>query len=280
MPQRRSGLADHRRMVPLLTAFVAAFAVAPAAHATVLYDASISGSQTLRWSFSGDLKISACGSGAGDTPVLQTGAGNGTMSYAFRSIKPGLAVPSSFGAFSFAFDGSTKATGKLAGAMTLTNGRTCAGIAPPADFTAATTSCGSQVFGMHVQGQWKDGFIYVTGNNDIAFAGADPNAGMYANCPFPIALPSFSRAAGPPTACENARGAPLWRVTNELSTFGRGLGNVRLAASPKSLSKPAKRVTTLSRRVTKRCAIPVDNSTAPLKIDVTTQVSVTLKRRA
>ena len=280
MPQqRRSGLTDHVRMSAFVIVLVAAFAMAPPAHATVLYDTSVAGSQTVTWSFSGDLKIGACGSGAGDTPVLQTGTGSGAMSFAFRSVKPGLAVPSSFGAFSFSFDASAKATGKLMGAMTLTNGRTCAGFTPPVDLTAASSSCGPQVFGLQLQGQWKNGFVYITGADDAAFAGAAPDAGQYATCPYPFTLPSFSRATGPTTACENARSVPLWRRTSELSTFGRGLGSVRLAASPKSLARPAKRVTTLSRRVIKRCVIPLNNSTSPLNITVTTQVNVTLKRR-
>ena len=275
---------SHRRVprttTSLLAALVLALLAAPAAQATVLYDVSVSGSQTLDWKFGGVLSIGACGSSAGDTPVTQAANGKGRVSFKFASAKPGLAVPSSFGAFTFNFSAAAKATGTMTGSMDYSNGRTgCSGFTPPADFSVPTSACGAQVFGLNIQAEWKSGFVNLTGDDDSTFAGARPNASAYANCPLPIGqLPLVSRAVGT-SACERTASGPLWRRTNELNPLGRGLGSVRIAATPKSLSKPSKRVKTLSRRVQKHCVIPLHNSSSSIEIGVSTQMTITLKRR-
>ncbi len=264
----------------LLAVIVLALAAAPAAQATVLYDVSVSGSQTVDWKFGGVLTIGACGSSAGGTPVTQAANGKGRVSFKFRSAKPGLAVPSSFGAFSFSFSAAAKATGSMTGSMVYSNGQAgCAGFAPPEDFSAATSSCGAQVFGLNIQAEWKSGFVDLTGDDDSTFAGARPNRNAYADCPLPVGqLPLMSRATGV-SACERSPSGPLWRRTNELNPLGRGLGSVRIAATPRSLSKPSKRVKTLSRRVRKHCVIPLHNSSSSIEVDVSTQLTVTLKQR-
>ena len=270
-----------RSALALLTVMAAALATVPAAQADAVYNASVSGSQKVDWHVGGDVTIGACGSGTASLPVLQTATGAGTMSFAFHTAKPGVASASSFRGLSFSFGASARASGSLKASMTLTGGRGgCPGFAPPPDVTAATSACGAQVFGLQLDGQWKNGFVYVTGHDDITFAGASPSSGKYGGCPFPLApLPSLSRGPGT-TACEQAVGAPVWRAENELATFGRGLGNVRIAATPRSLTKPARRATTLTRKVTKHCVIPLNNTTGPITVDVTTRVTITLKRIA
>ena len=119
MSQRRMP----RTVSSLLAAAVLGLVAAPVAQATVLYDASVSGSQTVDWRFGGVLTIGSCGSSAGDTPVTQAGTGKGRVSFKFMSAKPGLAVPSSFGAFSFSFSAAAKATGSMTGSMAYSNGR-------------------------------------------------------------------------------------------------------------------------------------------------------------
>lgn len=201
------------------------------------------------------------------------------MSFRFRSSKPGIAAPSSFGAFSFSFGTDAKATGTLTGSMAYSNGRGgCPGFSKPEDFSVPTTACGAQLFSLRVQGQWKGGFISVTGDDDITFA-ARPDRGRYADCPFPSPPPPLMSRDGTTTACDKSLQAPLWRATNELAGLGRGLANVRLSATPKSLKSPRKRVTVLSRRVRKHCTIPIHNASAPMTVDVTTQLSVSLKQR-
>lgn len=166
----------------------------------------------------------------------------------------------------------------MTGSLAFTNGRTCAGFTPPTDVTAPTTACGAQSFRLAVHGQWKTGFLRLWGDDDILFA-ATPNRGAYADCPLPLFGISGLAVAPSGTACETKNGAQLWQRTNELTTSGRGLANVRFAVKPKSLLHPKARVTTLARKLVKSCSIRLSNSDALLLVDVTTRLSVTLRRR-
>jgi hypothetical protein len=260
-------------MTGALALAVAPVALATAIPSTARYKVKVAGSQTVQWHFNGDIRKGACGA---DTPILQSGAGSGSLTFHFATAKPGLAVASPFGSFSFAFDTSSKATGTMTGALALTNGRTCSGFTPPVDYTATTNTCGAQTFKLHVQGQWKRGFLRVTGVNDPLFAGTPPN-NIYFDCPFPPFVPGPAlQESG--TSCENKRGAEFWQQTNELASFGRGLANIKIAIKPKALLHSKKRVTTLARKVVKSCTFKNSNSDAPFVVDVTTQVTVTLKR--
>jgi hypothetical protein len=200
------------------------------------------------------------------------------MAFHFSTAKAGLAVASPFGAFSFAFDTASKSNGTMTGSMTLTNGRTCAGFTPPADRTASTTACGPQSFRLAGHGAWEAGFLRVWGDDDILFA-ASPNRGDYADCPMPLLATGGLAPKASGTACETEPGAQLWQRTNELTASGRGLANVKFAVTPKALLHPKARVTTLTRKVVKNCNIQLSNSDAPLVVDVTTQLTVTLRRR-
>lgn len=229
----------------------------------------------MQWHFNGDVRVGACGD---NVTVLQTGAGTGELTFRFANAKPGVAVASAFGPFSFTFGTKAKATGTMTGSLTFTNGRTCQGFAPPDDFTAATSACGAQTFRLNVRGQWKSGFLRFWGDDDILFA-ATPGRQAYADCPLPLLGVGGLAVEPSGTTCETTSGAPLWLRTNELVTSGRGLANVRFATKPKSLLHPKTRVTTLARKLVKSCNIKLANSDAPLVVDVTTKLTVTLRRQ-
>jgi len=262
-------------LLTLAVALCAPPLVVGAGSTTTLYSVKVAGSQTVRWHFGGDVRVGACGD---NVTVLQTGAGAGELTFRFASTKPGLAVASAFSPSSFGFDTRSKAKGTMTGSLTLTNGRTCAGFAPPADVTAATSACGAQTFGLNVHGQLKAGFLHLWGDEDLLFA-ATPGGQTSGDCPFPLAAVQGLAVKQSGTTCETKNGAPLWLRTNELALAGRGLANVRFATSPKSLLHPKARVTTLARKVVKSCSIKLSNSDAPLAVDVTTRVTVTLKRQ-
>lgn len=238
------------------------------------YKVKVAGSQTVQWHFDGDVRLGACGDG---TPITQTGAGKGSLTFHFATAKPGLAVASPFGSFSFAFDTKSEATGTMVGSLAYNNGRPCAGSSPIADETEPATACGAQTFRLAVQGQWKSGFLRMTGAEDTLFA-ATPRSGASFNCPFPLTGVQGLAIQQSGTSCETKNGAQVWQRTNELSSFGRGLANIKIAITPKALLHFKTRVTTLARRVVKRCRINLSNSAAQLVVDVTTRVSVTLKR--
>ncbi len=269
-----------RPLVATLLALAVAFgaptvAMGAGSTAPTVYSVKVAGSQTVGWHFAGDVRVGACGD---NVTVLQTGAGTGELTFRFASTKPGLAVASAFSPSSFAFDTRAKAKGTMTGSLTLTNGRTCAGFAPPADVTAPTSACGAQRFGLNVHGQWKSGFLHLWGDDDILFA-ATPGRQAFGDCPMPLlALPGLAvKQSG--TTCETKISAPLWLRTNELAASGRGLANVRFATTPKSLLHPKARVTRLARKVVKSCKIRLSNSDAPLVVDVTTKLTVTLRRQ-
>ena len=269
-----------RPQVATLLTLAVALGLAPVAlgagiPSTTGYSVKVNGSQTVKWSFGGDVVLGGCGSGE---PTLQTGTGTGELTFRFASLKPGVAAASPFGRFSFSFDAAgAKATGTMNGSLAFTNGRTCAGFSPPEDFTPPTSACGPQKFQLHVQGEWKAGFLYVYGSDDIVFP-ATPPRGVYTDCPLPVAAVGLLAVEGV-TACQTKPGAPLWLRTNELTTQGRGLANVRFAITPRSLLRPKARVTRLARKVVKNCNIKLSNSAAPLVVAVTTQLTVTLTRR-
>ena len=253
---------------------VAPVGIASAIASTTLYKVKVAGSQTVQWHFNGDVRLGACGDG---TPILQTGAGSGSLTFRVATAKPGLAVASPFGAFSFAFDTKSKATGTMTGSLAYTNGRPCPSSPPIADETESTSACGAQTFRLAVQGQWKGGFLRITGADDTLFA-ATPPSGASSNCPFPLNGVHGLAIQQSGTSCETKIGAQIWQRTNELSSFGRGLANVKIAIKPKALLHSKKRVTTLVRKVVKSCTIKLSNSDAPLLVDVTTRLTVTLKR--
>jgi hypothetical protein len=241
----------------------------------VAYNAKTTGSQTVHWSFNGDVRLGGCGSGG---LVLQTGTGSGTLTFHFTTATPSVAVASPYGPFSFSFGTRSRATGTMTGSLTFTNGRSCAGFPPPEDTTNPTTACGQQRFRLGVNGEWKSGFLRVWGDDDILFAATPPRS-AYADCPLPLVGISGLAPVQSGTACETKNGAQLWQRTNELVASGRGLANVRLAITPKALLHPKTRVTTLARKVVKHCSIKLSNSDAPLLVDVTTQLTLTLRRR-
>lgn len=273
-----------RPRVATLLALAVALAAAPVAVGAgftppTRYSVKVAGSQTVQWHFNGDVRVGGCGVGVDNVTVLQTGAGTGALTFRFANAKPGVAVASAFGPFSFAFDTKAKATGTMTGSLAFTNGRTCQGFAPPDDYTATTSACGAQTFRLNVQGQWKAGFLRFWGDDDILFA-ATPSRYAYDDCPLPLNAVRGLAVESSGTTCETKRGAPLWLRTNELdSAAGRGLANVRFATTPKSLLHPKTRVTTLARTVVKNCNIKLSNSDAPLVVDVTTKLTVTLRRQ-
>ena len=242
------------------------------AGSSALYSVKVAGSQSVQWHFGGDVVVGACGD---NVPVLQTGAGSGRLTFRFATAKPGLAVASAFGPFSFAFDTRSKAKGAMTGSLTFTNGRTCAGFTPPADVTATTGACGPQAFGLNVHGAWKRGSLHDWGDEDT-LSPATPSRGASSGCPLPLLSTSLLAVHQSGTTCETPSAAPLWLRTNELAAAGRGLANVRFVTAPKSFLHPRARVTTLARKVVKSCSITLSNSAAPLVVDVTTKLRVTL----
>lgn len=269
-----------RAQVATLLTLLAALAAPPVASAAggttpTLYKVGVAGSQSVHWHFGGDVEVGACGD---NVPVLLTGAGSGQLSFRFTGTKPGFAVASPFSPSSFGFDVKSKAKGTMTGSLTLTNGRTCAGFEPPADVTATTSACGPQTFGLTVNGQWKSGFLRVWGEEDVLFP-ATPGRQASGDCPFPLLALSQLAVKSSGTTCETKSGAPLWLRTNELAAAGRGLANVRFATTPKALLHPKGRVTTFSRKVVKSCDIALSNSAAPLVVDVTTRLTLTLRRQ-
>jgi len=268
-----------RAQTAVVLAFLAALAAPPLASSaggfqSTRYSVAVAGSQSVHWSFGGDVRLGACGDNVTD---LQTGAGSGALTFRFASTTPGLAVASPFSP-SFAFDVASKAKGTMTGSLTFNNGRTCPGFTPPADRVATTTSCGAQKFGIRVHGELKSGFLRLWGDDDVLFA-ATPSRGASGDCPFPLLAVSGLAVKASGTVCETKIGAPLWLSTNELAGAGRGLANVRFATTPKALLHPKSRVTKFARKVVKSCDIALSNSDAPLVVDVTTRLTLTLRRQ-
>ncbi len=186
-------------------------------------------------------------------------------------------MASPFGAFTFAFDTKSKAIGTMSGSLAYTNGRPCPSSPPIPDTAVSTSACGAQTFRLAVGGQWKAGFLRVTGNEDALFAATPPRGSSF-DCPFPLVGVQGLAIQQSGTSCETKNGAQVWQQTNELAAFGRGLANVKLAITPKALLHSKTRVTTLARKVVKICSIKLSNSAAPLVVDVATQLTVTLRR--
>ena len=117
----------------------------------------------------------------------------------------------------------------------------------------------------------------VWGEDDTLYAAAPFRS---SDCLLPLlAVRALSVDPSSAPACSNKGGAQLLQRTNELNLAGRGLANIRLPITPRALLHPKKRVTTLARRVVKHCIFKLGNSDAPLLVEVTTQLTLTLRRR-
>jgi hypothetical protein len=236
------------------------------------YRVDVRGSQTVAWSIDGVLS-SQC--------EKRRGRGGGEVTFRYRSSRSTLAFANAYGRVrTFLFSTTVKATGSQRGTFTDSLEAPCSNFAPGPTLTAGTSSCGPSSFWLRLDAQVRGSALYVTGTEAIERP-STPSRNSYADCPFANVTGGDIANALSPTGevtggCETSSSLPMYRQTRELATQGRGLANIALRTSVRSLLRPKRRTTTLSRKVQKSCDLPT--AFGPVKAQVTSQITVTLRR--
>jgi hypothetical protein len=226
------------------------------------YSASVSGKQDLTWKVDGT---------RGNCEIRR-GTGDGTVSFRFKSSKPGTAAASSSrSGLSFNSSIPSVAKGSIAGHFTDAPETPCPGFEPGDPVTQSASGCGATRFGVRVDIQAKGAFLYVTGPNvplgpvSIAQSGSD--------CPFPLG--GFMDSSSDRTTCGDGR--QVWqRSWGVSSAGGAGLFASRVHMTPKQLFRKRKVVITGRKDVS--CTVESSYS-GGVKLTGSLKYTITLKRR-
>jgi hypothetical protein len=222
------------------------------------FKASVAGQQELTWSVDGT-------SGSCET---RHGAGSGTVSFKFRSLKPGTAAATKHGnGLSFSSSMPSKATGSIAGTFTDSVATACPGFEPRPTFTEEASGCGATTFGVRVDASAHGAFIYVNGPNvplgPVSTSASGP-------CPFLSSLSSTDFAI-----CGD--GNKIWQRSWAFGAAGAGLAVSKIAVKPSKLLKPKKKTTLLTGRSRVDCTMP-SQYTDGIKIALDLKYTITLKK--
>ena len=255
----------------LLAALVLSAAAMPAAAQAQIeiYHAAVSGSQTVTWAVDGT-QVSGC--------ETRQGTGNGKVTFTYRTTRLTLATANSRGyGGKFAFDMGARmhAHGSQTGTFTDSPaGSTCVDLTPEPPFTSDASACGATDFWLGGTLRAAGAFAYLYGGQLFGPGLADrPNHLDFRKCPFGTDFTSGD--ADRTDACNVAASAPIWQTTGEVNdTWGRGLVNYRFPASAAAFTNPKKRVTVLTRHITRTCVLP---SSYAGGVRFTVDASVTLK---
>jgi hypothetical protein len=242
----------------LLVAFAASASSAGASG--VSYSVSVSGQQDLTWSVDGT-------SGSCE---IRHGAGNGQVSFRFRSPKPGTAVAKKHGGgLLFLSSIPSTATGTIAGTFTDSVATPCPGFEPQAVFTEPATGCGATKFGVRVDASAHGSFIYVTGPNvPLGTPGSISETG--GGCPF-----LDSGDSSDFSTCGD--GQKLWQRSWAFGSQGEGLAASRIAVTPRLLVRPKRRTIQLTGRSRVDCTM-TSTYTGGVKIALDLRYTLTLRR--
>jgi hypothetical protein len=251
-----------------------------------LYKVDVRGSQKVEWSFDSELQVGGCASEDGNFPVTRHFTGSGLSQFEFRSKKPGqgLVMRDLRGKLYASFSADAVATGQLNGTWVAseTHGGCPDSFAPEPGFTEDTSACGAQTWNMSVIAQNEGGYLWTAGKENLSKPGS-PDSTRYDECPLAIssqpAMVSHNGSPDAATACEQQSLLPGHKLSWELTSLGRGIANVKFPIKARSAGK---KTIVLSRTVSKKCLIPIDNGAAGTKpsilVQVTTRLTVTMKR--
>ena len=124
--------------------------------------------------------------------------------------------------------------------------------------------------------------ITTAGKENLSRPGS-PDSTRYDECPFAVSSqPAMVSHNGNPdaaTICEQQSLLPGHKISWELASLGRGIANVKFPLKARSAGK---KTIVLSRTVSKKCLLPIDNGAAGTKpsivVQVTTRLTVTMRR--
>jgi hypothetical protein len=245
---------------------VAIFGALPqaAGAASASYSASISGKQDLTWKVDGT---------RGNCEIRR-GTGEGTVSFRFKSSKPGTAAASSSGKrLSFTSSIPSVATGSIAGHFTDAVETPCPGFEPGAAVTQPAGGCGATRFGVRADIGAHGAFLYVTGPE--VPLGPVSLAQSSGECPFPVGGPIDSSSDR--TTCGD--GSKLWqRSWGVAASGGEGLLASRIHMTPKQLLGPKRKKITITGRKDISCTVPSDYA-GGVKLTGSLKYTITLKKR-
>jgi hypothetical protein len=274
------------RMGLLAGALALAAAAVPgtAGAAAPFYKVTVTGTQTVSWSFTGSVLRGGCSGPAGDFAIVSDDVGSGSATFRIRNSGKAFAAPSKIARrLAMTFSANVKAAGTMSGSYTVGATRLVGG---PCDVfqsqpavPAPTTNCGAQRFGLRLDAAVHGAFLWVNGPEDIV-AAASPARGAD-DCPYPARIfnDTLSRTGAQNTACDPVLD-PLWKRTYELNGMGRGWASVKIPLAPKTVLQPKGRVVVLARRVQKQCRLTVDAAGgAAMVVDVSTQLTLTLRKQ-
>jgi len=246
-------------LVGLLTVALAA-SIAPASASGTSYRTSVSGQQNLTWSVDGT---------SGSCEVRH-GAGNGQVSFRFRSSTPGTAVAKKRGnGLLFLTSIPATSTGTIAGTFTDSVATACPGFEPRETFTEPVAGCGDTKFGVRVDASANGSLINVTGPNvPLGPPGSTSESG--GGCPFLAGVNSTDFSV-----CGD--GKKLWLRSWAFAFQGRGLAASRIAVTPRLLLKPKRRTIQLTGRSRVDCTM-TSVYTGGVKISVDLRYTITLRR--
>jgi hypothetical protein len=251
-----------------------------------LYKVDVRGSQKVEWSFDAELDTGGCASEDGNFPVTRHFTGSGVSQFEFRSKKPGqgLVMRDLTGKLYASFSADAVATGRLNGSWVAseTHGGCPDSFAPEPGFVEDTSACGAQTWNMSIIAQNEGGYLWTAGKENLSKPGS-PDSTRYNECPLAIssqpAMVSHNGSPDAATACEQQSLLPGHNISWELASLGRGIANVKFPLKARSAGK---KTIVLSRTVSKKCLLPIDNGAAGSKpvitVQVTTRLTVTMKR--
>lgn len=251
-----------------------------------LYKVDVRGSQKVEWSFDAELDTGGCASEDGNFPITRHFTGSGISQFEFRSKKPGqgLVMRDLRGKLFASFNADAVATGRLNGSWVAseTHGGCPDSFAPDPGFTEEAGACGAQTWNMSIVAQNEGAYLWTAGKEDLAKPGS-PDSTRYDECPFAMssgpAMVSHDGSPDAATECEQQSLLAGHKLSWELTSMGRGIANVKFPIKARSAGK---KTIVLSRTVSKKCLIPIQNGAAGAKpsilVQVTTRLTVTMRR--